>query len=392
MEAERSLPDTTSAAAEEGTRAHELLERLLLGQNPEGHEGAEMVGYVMQAVRWVESWTDKGYKLLVEQAVDPKWLFNDADCWGTGDIILYTPGHLIIADFKYGYTEVQAEDNPQLIAYAVGALDLKGLPPVESIKEVTMAILQPRLFGGATVKSVTVPTADLLDIAQSIALSLAGNREPDAPRYPEEKACVFCKAKLNCPERLQSALDNTAALFNAALMPEEAKEVSEIYTDMGIAGMDVQELANLADLTAMLTAVFNDIDGEIVERIHQGIDVPGYKLIRGQGSRKWNLSEEELHRKFKNLGIPKSHYMVVKMGHPNLLEKFEPLSDAKRENLANLWTSSKGNEKLVTSSTPGDPIEYNTAKIFKDYAGSESEQKDDDIQPEIVDVSQLSFL
>ena len=61
--------------------------------------------------------------VLVEQRLDfSKWV---PDGFGTGDCVIVSDDVLTIIDFKYGIgVLVEAERNPQLLCYALGALQL----------------------------------------------------------------------------------------------------------------------------------------------------------------------------------------------------------------------------------------------------------------------------
>jgi hypothetical protein len=87
---------------------------------PVSEEMVENVQTYVTAVRKLA----KGNTLLVEQRVE----FGDAiglpGAFGTGDAIILTSDDttLVVADLKYGFTEVSAIENTQLMLYALGAL------------------------------------------------------------------------------------------------------------------------------------------------------------------------------------------------------------------------------------------------------------------------------
>lgn len=63
--------------------------------------------------------------------------------FGTGDCLIIANKTLYIIDLKYGRgVLVDAEDNPQMMLYALGALNI--FDALYDIEEVEMTIFQPR--------------------------------------------------------------------------------------------------------------------------------------------------------------------------------------------------------------------------------------------------------
>ena len=80
--------------------------------------------------------------VLVEQRLDFSNYVKDG--FGTGDLVIVADDVIQVIDFKYGKgVAVSAEHNPQMMLYALGALNLYDY--LYDIKMVKMAIVQPRL-------------------------------------------------------------------------------------------------------------------------------------------------------------------------------------------------------------------------------------------------------
>ncbi len=79
--------------------------------------------------------------VLIEQRVDfSHWV---QDGFGTADCILIADGTLNICDYKHGKgVEVSAEQNPQMMLYALGTLEI--FDGIYDIDTVRMTIFQPR--------------------------------------------------------------------------------------------------------------------------------------------------------------------------------------------------------------------------------------------------------
>lgn len=93
--------------------------------------------------------------ILIEQKLDFSCYVQEG--FGTGDCIIISDEKLHIIDFKYGQgILVEAEHNPQMMLYALGALEI--YDALYDIKEVSMTIFQPRR---ENVSTWTIPIEEL---------------------------------------------------------------------------------------------------------------------------------------------------------------------------------------------------------------------------------------
>jgi hypothetical protein len=141
---EHDLPDTPSPHAEEGTRAHELA-AAWLEQRFEAFKNApdEMEENVRFYVEYVRR-EAVGHQLLIEQRVDYSDVIGAPNSFGTADCIILAGDTIKIIDLKYGMgVRVDAEENEQLMLYALGALETFGL--LGGFTKAKLVIVQPRL-------------------------------------------------------------------------------------------------------------------------------------------------------------------------------------------------------------------------------------------------------
>ena len=150
------LPDTSSEYAQEGTDAHTLCEhrlKALLGR--ETTDPTENLTYYNEEMeRCAVEYATYAYEqvekakvacndpiVLIEQKLDfSRWV---PEGFGTGDCVIVADGTLSVIDFKYGKgVEVLSENNPQMMLYALGALEL--FDGIYDIDTVSMTIFQPR--------------------------------------------------------------------------------------------------------------------------------------------------------------------------------------------------------------------------------------------------------
>ena len=165
---EAEFENKSSQAAEEGTAAHAFCEhklkkalRMRSKRPVSDYDSDEMqehtdayVEFVLEQLE-IAKQTCKDPIILIEQKVD----FSDyvPDGFGTADCLIVSDDKLHIIDFKYGLgVLVEAEENPQMKCYALGALAI--YDSLYDITEVSMSIFQPRR---ENVSTWTVPVEDL---------------------------------------------------------------------------------------------------------------------------------------------------------------------------------------------------------------------------------------
>ena len=131
---ELEFENTGSEAAREGTAAHALCEHKLKralhmrSRRPASdYDSDEMeectdayVDFVMEQYETAKQVCEDPV-ILIEQRLDFSCYVPDG--FGTGDCLIISDDRLHIIDFKYGMgVLVEAEDNPQMKLYALGAL------------------------------------------------------------------------------------------------------------------------------------------------------------------------------------------------------------------------------------------------------------------------------
>lgn len=209
--------------------------------------------------------------------------------FGTADAIIddLDAGKLTICDLKFGGTLVDAEHNPQLMLYALGALDFFSL--VAEFEVVEMCIIQPRRDH---ISTFTQTPAELRAwareyVVQQAAAAMAAYEQggDNALKRPGEVQCKWCKGFARC----------TAA----------RDLVEEIAVD-GFTNIDDDQaldfLANALPMTGFVKAWAKAVEAAAKERLERGQKLRGYKLVEGRANRAWldeAAAEKALRRKFK---------------------------------------------------------------------------------------------
>lgn len=272
------MKDESSPYAQKGTDAHELCEYKVLSalgiptDNPAGHLDffdEEMDSCTGQYCSFViEQLEDaKNYcrdpKALVEQRLDfSRWVPGG---FGTGDCLIVADKVLHIIDFKYGQgILVDAEDNPQMMCYALGALDTyDGIYDIESVK---MTIFQPRR---ENISTCTISKKALLEWADTCLKPIAELAYNGEGEFQAGSWCQFCKAKADCRKRAEYNLELARYDFE---MP---------------ANLDDTEIAAILGKADELVAWANDIKEFALRQAQSGTHYEGWKVVEGRSNRRF---------------------------------------------------------------------------------------------------------
>jgi hypothetical protein len=201
--------------------------------------------------------------ILIEQRLDYSRFVENG--FGTGDCVIVADGTLTIVDYKHGRgILVEADNNPQMMLYALGALEI--FDGIYDIETVCMTIYQPRR---SSVSTFTLSKDDLYQWAEdtltpAAELAYAGNGD-----YQCGEWCQFCKAKHDCRERAEYNLE--LAKFDFQLPP--------LLTDE-----DVEEILGRID---GLVSWANDIKEYALQAAVGGKEWHGWKLVEGRSNRKY---------------------------------------------------------------------------------------------------------
>lgn len=180
-------------AAIEGTRAHTLFESVLntpgFGYETNTLSDPDMVEEVRRSVAAVRELVGDG-PVATERRV--RFAGNPL-ATGTADVIARRGDTLHVIDFKYGKVNVRAEDNPQLLCYALGALNEESTP----VKTVAISIVQPR-SGGPLVDTWTVPAEEVERWGSETLAPAMFAREMEQDREVYGDHCTYCERKVAC--------------------------------------------------------------------------------------------------------------------------------------------------------------------------------------------------
>ena len=286
------IEDTTSEYAKEGTDAHTLCEykvKTMLGiemQDPTEtlvyyNEEMERCAndyacYIMDGLEVIKNYC-KDPLVLIEQKLDFSKYVPEG--FGTGDCVIVADKTLYIFDFKYGKgVEVESECNPQMMCYAVGALEL--FDRLYDIENVCMIIFQPRIEN-ISVSNMNV--TELYNWAENTLKPIAELAYEGKGEFKAGDHCQFCKIKATCRKRAE---------YNMELAKYDFEEPAEL-TD--------EEISSILIKSNDLVSWVSDVKEYALNQAIQGKNYPNLKLVEGRSNRKY-LNEEEVAIAVTNAG------------------------------------------------------------------------------------------
>ncbi len=341
------MEDETTTFAAEGTAAHALCEwkvrkalKMRAGRRPTSDYWTDEMeeftddyrDFIMDLVGQAKL-TCKDPVTLIEQHLDFSCYVPDG--FGTGDFLLVADKELNVVDFKYGRgVAVYADHNPQMMLYALGALNL--FDCLYDIEQVTMTIFQPRL---SSISTWTISVEELYKWAEEVLKPKAELAAKGEGEFISGSWCRFCKARNTCRARAESFLELAKMEFQppALLSDEEVAEVMEQADELSKWASDVMAYAQ-------------------AEAIENGKHWNGYKLVEGRSTRRFT-DEKKVEEAAKGAG-----YTDIYNKSLITLTAFEKLmgKDTFKEVLGSYVTKPAGKLTLVPVSDKRPEVTVNT--------------------------------
>ena len=318
---EDNFPDETSEYAEEGTLAHQFSEiaaqynfNLItkrkknsqikkLQKDPLYKDEMLTTSEIYAQYLFDKSMTfaQKPYEAL-EVRVD----FSDyvPEGFGTCDCIMIGGDTLHITDYKHGKgVPVSAEGNSQMRLYALGAL--KKYSPIfgDSIKKVSMAIVQPRITEDVSEETLTVE--QLIEWGNWVR-PIAEKAYYGMGEFHSGSWCRFCKGKAVCKARAENytALEDFKDFDIEGKLSEADVLTRENAINLGAEVPGILSDAEVGDLLirgAELVQWYDDLKNYALGAILDGKEIPGWKAVEGKSNRAFT-DENAAIQKLKDSG------------------------------------------------------------------------------------------
>lgn len=346
-----NFQDESSEYAKEGTDAHSLCEykvKKALGMNAvdptdnldffngDMEECAENYAqYILELVeKSREDCSDP--VVLIEQRVDFSRFVEDG--FGTADCIVISDGTMNVIDYKHGKgVEVSAENNPQMMLYALGALEF--FDGIYDIDEIQMTIFQPRI-GNISVSSM--PKDELLEWANGELTIKAGLAFRGEGEFECGKWCRFCKAKAVCRKRAEENLKMAQYDFAPANT------------------LDETEIASVLECADELTAWVTDVKEYALSQALQGVRFPGFKVVEGRSSRKYT-NEDAVAKAVSDAGYDPYTHRVL-----GLTEMQKLLGKQKFNDILSAFVVKPKGKPVLVPETDKRPVMNTAENDFKE--------------------------
>jgi len=274
-------------AAAIGTAIHELSEIILSGKEVPAGTDPDHVAMAQGYADFVNTLVENPRKKLIEVNLDEGLKSLHPALGGTADAILVDGNHLHVIDLKTGRVAVDANDNKQLLTYALGAM--RQLKAPDTI-ECTMHIYQPRVGHSKWTVSGNYLNLHGRRLVEAAELALSG----DAPTNPSVDACRYCKAKTICPSMREKVQETARSDFKP----------------------DTTVTPEMLDDAALVAAWADAVQAAAKEQLANGKSIQGWTMRMGRKTKFWK-DEKLVQEAFKDLLIAwelKSPSAVLKLG------------------------------------------------------------------------------
>lgn len=269
----------------------------------------ELIDKVVEATEYVKAFVKRvnGW-LYCEQRLPIGNFTGEPGATGSGDVIIITPTHIYVIDFKYGRHRIDAFDilepehndpidgelveqveriNLQLACYACGALERFGI--LFDFTHVTAIILQPFINH---VSEYTCTVDELMEVREFISQKAQEGREN--PVYsPSGDNCHYCRASGSCEAQTEAVLKS--AMGSMPDIREPNMELGQLYRQI-----------------PLIRTWCDAIEGAVKSELklgHQVLRDDGlsYKLVAGNNGRRAWVDEDAAEEKLLQLIPPEKH-------------------------------------------------------------------------------------
>jgi hypothetical protein len=301
------VPQEDSEEAKEGTAAHWVAQQIL--QDAVENEAASnasfehLLGNADPAGTLITKEMVEGAKLYVDHIHSLDLGFRNyhieqhveiprihKECAGTPDFwgIDLRMNTLHIADFKFGFGNVEIFENKQLICYFCGIVDL--LNAADSTLRVVFHIIQPRCFSGdGPIKTWEVNAVDLRGMINQLSAA-AHAALGEAPEVVSGNQCKHCPARHSCESSRQAAV--AAIEFRNTATPHPLTDEALAY-----------EYPALINAIKALEYRVDSLQDEAIARMGAGRNLLGLSMKPSFGHRAWTMATEAIQGMGAMMGV-----------------------------------------------------------------------------------------
>lgn len=207
-------------------------------------------------------YTSKAPCIFIEYKTDYSKYAKEG--FGTTDCVIIEGNTLHVIDFKYGQgVAVSAENNPQMMLYALGIYEANSI--IYDIKNVVLTIIQPRLD---SISEWNISIEDLIKWGNEVVVPKAEDAFAGIGDFIPGEYCRFCKAKGECRARAEA---NLQAI-------EIRKTVGKNLLANDEIGVILKQCLDVEDW-------LKDLRETALNKILNGEKIEGWKAVEGRSNR-----------------------------------------------------------------------------------------------------------
>ena len=214
--------------------------------------------------------------------------------FGTADCIIIGAGRMCVADNKNGAgVLVEAQENPQMMLYALGALKVYAPIYGDTIRDVHLSIVQPNAGG---VREWDTTVAALREWGETVVKPAAALAWEGKGEFSPGEWCRFCRARARCSARAAKMLE-LEPMKNALPEGNSYDPEDTVLTDAQVGGVLTRALE--------LEAWVKDLRDYALTATLQGRQIAGWKAVEGRSSREW-ADQDTAFTAMQERGVPEA--------------------------------------------------------------------------------------
>ena len=345
---QESEPSTYAA---KGTLLHKVMEKYYIGPGTydvKALDGLEVDdrALILDAAEYL----DLVFKSIQHShLITRSEIFVGLESWGIPDvygtldyvIIDFVNCHAHILDWKFGSgVTVYAKENPQLLAYAAGAVKW---PTV--VQDITIHAVQPAIDHYDAYDYSINELYGWVHGTLAIAINKCHSSGIDK-FVPGIEQCRWCEAKNHCEARTTFVQETALKLFSAK------EKLATCPT--------IEDLVKLVEIAPLVESAIKSIRLYLQKELESGHNIPGLKLIRGRANRKWVNENDTITWLAKNTSIEELFKSTLRS--PSQFEK-EVRTLKKSEGFKKLYETPDGKISMVPESDGRPAIQTNSGAI-----------------------------
>ena len=314
-------------------------------------EMAEAVQVYLDAVR-AELNRAKGLELKIENQFNLDYLHPGL--WGTNDACVIQPfGRLTVFDYKHGKGyPVEVEKNPQLMYYALGAL--QNMVDCDTVR---IVIVQPRArHRDGPIRSWECTPEYLENWGKNELLPAAiATEDPGAKVEASDDWCRFCPILGSCEAVAKRNMALAEVAFSPVNLTANDLPAVELLSD--------KQVGFLIRNETFLKAWLAEVAKTGYFRATHGREIVGCKLVRSKSNRKW--IDDEFAEKCLVQIVGDAAYSPRKLVSPSAAEKvlqsFGKKPAARDALIAHLYEKPDGGTVIVPIEDRREAVTSETA-------------------------------